>query len=459
MANSLTNSRSTSLAHRLFLLTSVFAIVCVGLIAIVLNNAYRDNAERRFSELVTANLYNLLGSVESEDDGNIAGSPNLGDARFLNIGSGWYWSVKSLADPANKITSRSLAGGDIPEADDQQFDPNFQRRHNYVEQGGAEIIAIETQAFLGEGNNIYSFKVTGNRSELSDEVSAFTGQLTLLLSLFALGFVAASFGIVSFGLRPIKLATRRLADIRDGRANRIEGTYPREIQPLIDETNALIDSNQAIIERARTQVGNLAHSIKTPLAVLRNEADNLGANRKALILEQTSMMQHQVDNYLNRARIAARHATVTSTTQIKPVLERLARVIAKLNPDIAVNIDESSNWNRAFAGERHDLEEILGNILENAARYAKTMVLLSVSDAELDKKTGFQLTIADDGPGMTAGEAELAKKRGMRLDESLPGSGLGLAIVKDYIQEYRGEFSLGRSDSGGLAVKITLPSR
>ncbi len=459
MANKSPNNGSSSLTRRLFLLTSVFAIVCVGLIAIVLNNAYRNNAERRFSELVTANLYNLLGSVESDQDGNISGTPNLGDARFLNIGSGWYWSVESLSDPSNKITSTSLAGGAIPDGSDQQFDANFQRRHSYEEEGGAEIIAIETQAFLGEGNNIYSFKVTGNQSELSDEITSFTGQLTLLLSLFALGFVAASYGIVSFGLRPIKLATRRLTDIRDGKANRIEGDYPREIQPLIDETNALIDSNQAIIERARTQVGNLAHSIKTPLAVLRNEADKLDASRKSLVLEQTSMMQHQVDNYLNRARIAARHATVTSTTRIEPVLQRLARVIAKLNPDISVKFDDNSRWDRAFAGEEHDFEEILGNILENAARFAKKSIFLTVSDAILEDKSAFQLEISDDGPGMSAEEAELAKKRGMRLDESLPGSGLGLAIVKDYIEEYRGKFSIEKSTMGGLAVKITLPSR
>ena len=120
MVNSAKKSRSSSLTRRLFLLTSVFAIVCVGLIAIVLNNAYRNNAERRFGALVTANLYNLLGSVESEDDGKISGTPNLGDARFLNIGSGWYWSVKSLNDPTIKITSRSLAGGQIPDSVDQQ---------------------------------------------------------------------------------------------------------------------------------------------------------------------------------------------------------------------------------------------------------------------------------------------------------------------------------------------------
>ncbi|MGI9400423.1 MAG: ATP-binding protein [Rhizobiaceae bacterium] len=459
MANNSTKNRNTSLTRRLFLLTSVFAIICVGLIALILDSVYRNNAELRFRELLKANLYNLLGSVESDDNGLVSGEPNLGDARFLNIGSGWYWSVRSTTDPGNKITSRSLAGGIIPEPENQQFDASFQRQHSYVEQGGAEIAALETQVYLGEGNNLFSFKVTGNRSELSTEISDFTGRLTLMLSLFAVGFVAASYGIVWFGLRPIGLATRRLTDIRDGKASRIEGSYPREIQPLIDETNALINSNQAIIERARTQVGNLAHAIKTPLAVLRNEAGSLDDNQKALVLEQASMMQSQVDNYLNRARIAARHAAVTSSTPIEPVISRLVRVIDKLNPGIDVKMDENSDWNRIFAGEEHDLEEILGNILENASRFAQTIVSINVSDAKLGDDSAIQLEIIDDGPGMNAEEANLALKRGMRLDETLPGSGLGLAIVRDYIQEYQGEIALDKTELGGLSVKIKLPSR
>ena len=193
---------------------------------------------------------------------------------------------------------------------------------------------------------------------------------------FGLGFVLASFFIVRIGLRPITGATRSLGDIREGRADRLEGSFPSEIQPLIDETNALIESNRSVIERARTQVGNLAHSLKTPLAVLKNEAAGAPPALNRIIVEQTGLMQHQVQAYLDRARISARHATVTSRTEVRPALERLARVIAKLNPKADVEL-KFSGEPLVFAGEMQDFEEIIGNLLENGARFRKIEALVS----------------------------------------------------------------------------------
>jgi signal transduction histidine kinase len=447
-----------SLSFRLFLLNSLWAAISIALVAFLLSQAYRQNAERRFAELATANLYNLMGSIEPGADGKLVGAPQLGDSRFSNFGSGWYWSVASEADPKNRLQSQSLADGEIPAPQGVIFDENFQRNWTYIDSQGQRITAVEGRVFLGTGSEIYSFRVTGNRGDLDEEISGFARTMVALLALFGLGMVLASFIIVRIGLWPINGATLQLSEIREGRAERLEGRFPREIAPLIEETNALIESNRSVIGRARTQVGNLAHSLKTPLAVLQNEAASAPPSLGRLMLEQTRLMQDQVQAYLDRARIAARHATVTSRTNAIAVIDRLVRVIAKLNPSISV-VREGDDAPIFFAGEAEDLEQIAGNLLENGAKFAKTRLAARLERVLVDGKPRFRLEISDDGPGMTAEQTQLALKRGMRLDESVPGSGLGLSIVKDIVGEYGGELQFGRSAQGGLLASVVLPAR
>lgn len=449
--------RPGSLSLRLFLMTSAWAIVSVSLIAFVLSQAYRANAERRFGELVTANLYSLMGSVQIDGSGRLVERAALRDGRYADFGSGWYWTVSSLREPANRISSVSLVDRDITPPAGIALDESYQRSWTYEGDGGEQLTAVEAQVLLGPGDELFAFRVTGNRGEIAAEIAGFTRTMVLLLALFGLGFVVASFVIVNVGLRPVSVATRKLADIREGRAEALEGAFPLEIQPLIDETNALIQSNRAVVERARTQVGNLAHSLKTPLAVLTNEARNAPEELRRLISEQAGLMQHQVQAYLDRARIAARHGTVTSRTPVQPALDRMARVIRKLNPgvDLAVLVEPPG---LVFAGEQQDFEEIVGNLLENGARFARDKMTVSAT-ADPQQPKMLLLQIEDDGPGLTEEEARLALKRGARLDGSTPGSGLGLSIVKDIVTEYSGNLSLERSAMGGLAVRVRLPSR
>ncbi|MEZ5872422.1 MAG: ATP-binding protein [Nitratireductor sp.] len=451
--------KAGTLSRRLFLLNSLWALVAVALIAFVLTEAYRRNAERRFSDLLTANLYILMGTVEPGGDGTLSGQPDLRDSRYLTFGSGWYWTVSSVQKPLNRIASASLAGGSITAPQGIALDSNYLRLFSYVDDRGQSISAVEGQTYLGDGQQLYSFKVTGNKAELAEEIASFRRTLVALLGLFGLGFVAATYWIVRIGLKPITAATTLLADIREGRAERLDGNFPREIQPLIDETNALIESNRSVVERARTQVGNLAHSLKTPLAVLKNEAGAAPPQLARIMQEQTSMMQQQVQNYLDRARIAARHATVTSRTEVTPVLERLVRVIGKLNSHVTIGLELADDTKLIFAGEQQDFEEIVGNLLENAARFADERIIVKAAGRKENDKQRLVLRIEDDGPGMTPQQCELAMKRGTRIDESTPGSGLGLAIVRDIASEYGGRISLGRSDLGGLGAELELPGR
>jgi signal transduction histidine kinase len=245
--------------------------------------------------------------------------------------------------------------------------------------------------------------------------------------------------------------------VREGTAQRLDGRFPAEIEPLANETNALIENNRRIVERSRTQVGNLAHSLKTPLAVLINEGRALGGAKGQLIAEQAASMQKQVDHYLQRARVAAQRDSVVFRTPVSPLVERMVRVLRKLNPQTNLTLSLPPA-EIIFAGEREDLEELLGNLLENAMKWARAAVTVSVGLVAGEDARLFEIVIEDDGPGIPEDRAREALKRGRRLDETKPGTGLGLAIVADLVNEYGGSLALERSGMGGLKAVVRLRS-
>jgi len=442
-----------TLSARLFILSSIWAIVSVSAVAFFISTGYRDNSERRLQELLTANIYALMANVEPDKDGKLIGSPDLRDARFLKFQSGFYWSVTEMKNPSNLLVSTSLVDGKILQNLSVDFDSNFERTFNTTDNAGNNLIGVEAQVFLGEGDDVYSFKITGNKGSLDGDVSEFTRQLLVSLFLFALGFILVSYFLVRWGLSPLGEISNSLSDIREGKATKLEGEFPSEVQPLVDEANSLIHSNNVVVERARTQVGNLAHSLKTPLAVLKNEAGNTKPQIRSLIEGQIEQMQSQIQTYLDRARIAARVGSVTSRTQVTPVVERLVRVMNKLNPELDFSVVNNNNSDLAFGGEQQDLEEMLGNLLENASKFANHKIKIIL--VELDDS--LTISVEDDGQGLASHESEKALSRGGRIDETKPGSGLGLSIVKDIVSEYAGSIDLKRSKYGGLSAKLTLP--
>lgn len=446
-----------SLTVRVIALSTIWAVLALIAIATVITTLYRQASERGFESLLSAHLFNLIGSVGVSGGGSLIGSPDLGDLRFSEPASGWYWSVEPVSEGLiGELHSPSMTRSiPSPPVSEVPFTAQFQRGYNAEGIAGEKLRVIESEFVLDIRNRIARFRVMGNLSELEAEIDSFERRLYTYLSIFGVGMIAINAGAILLGLQPLQRVRNALAQVREGTAQRLDGSFPAEIEPLANETNALIENNRRIVERSRTQVGNLAHSLKTPLAVLLNEGRLIGGNKGRLITEQTTAMQQQLDHYLQRARIAAQRDSVVYRTPVGASLKRMVRVMEKLNPSIGMRLSLPSS-ELLFAGEREDLEEISGNLLENAMKWASSTVTVSVTVGEEQRGATFVLAIEDDGPGIPEPEAREALKRGRRLDETKPGTGLGLAIVADLINEYGGRLALERSALGGLRAVVEL---
>lgn len=447
-----------SLAFRVIAFSSLWAAVALFVISTVISGLFREVSERGFDGLLSAHLFNLISSVQADEDGRLGGSANLGDLRFLRPNSGWYWAVEpASAGLSGELTSLSLSGNvPAPGVDAVPFDDEFQRRYRAVGPAGELLDVVETEIELGSRDRVARFRMMGNRTELEADISAFSRRLYAYLGAFGAGMIAINVAAILLGLQPLRRVSRALADIRRGTSGKLDGEFPTEIAPLAGETNALIESNRRIVDRARTQVGNLAHSLKTPLAVMMNEGRALKGDRGRIFVEQAGAMQSQLDHYLQRARIAAQRESVVFRTPVAPVLERLARVVRKLGSDKTVDL-VLPPAQVVFSGEREDFEEIVGNLVDNAVKWSQSRVRISIEPAEpREGQPVFRLLVEDDGPGIPEDKAREAIKRGRRLDESKPGTGLGLSIVAELVSEYGGRLSLGRSELGGLRVEVEL---
>lgn len=291
---------------------------------------------------------------------------------------------------------------------------------------------------------------------MENDIAAFNTRLVWwLLSLGILLLVTMAIQ-VRFGLRPLKRIGVALAAIRNGASPRLEGDFPQEIMPLVTETNALLDHNAAVVERAQKHVGNLAHALKTPLTVVANEAASGDGPLAEVVRRQADVMRRHIDHHLVRARAAGRGSVIGSRAEVLPAVRDLMRAMERIYADrrlsFEVTVDGSAT--AAFKGDRQDLDEILGNVLDNAGKWAARRVVATIAAAD----GRVAITIDDDGPGIPAKDRDMVFARGERMDESVPGSGLGLGIVRDLTALCGGSVALDTSPLGGLRVKIDLPS-
>ncbi|MEJ8311005.1 ATP-binding protein [Agrobacterium larrymoorei] len=458
--------RNNSLTARVLLLASAWSVLALVVIAVVISTLYRQGVERSFTDLLRAQLYNVINSVTISNENTLAGSPQLGDLRFSQPDTGWYWVVEPLGNfQTAPLVSSSLGVSKlaVPSILDVPFDNRYERYYTLTDQAGNRIQVAETEVVLDGEGRAARFRVTGNLNVVEDDVRDFSNSLYLALAVFGVGSLVVNGLAILYSLRPLDRARVALGKIRGGEAERLEGEFPREIQPLAHEVNALIESNRRIVERARMQVGNLAHSLKTPIAVLLNEARTLDSQHGDLVRAQADAMQAQVQSYLSRARIAAQRGSILARAEAEPALERLIRVMRRLNPDKAFELDLHQPGT-LLAMEQQDLEEVVGNLLENAARFANKRIVVRMtngshpsSDPDITRRAWIELTVEDDGPGLEPDQITEALKRGRRLDESRPGTGLGLSIVSEVVSEYHGKFTLSRSEIGGLKATLLLP--
>ncbi len=438
-----------SLAFRLVagaVLWTVAAVVAGG---ILLSAVFRSYVERAFDAQLSVLADALVAASTVGADGELQMGHGLNEPRFDQPYSGWYWEV--MDDHGPILRSRSLW--------DQVLSPDLRLlgggRLQQLE-GGKPLRIVKRDVTLPGSDKNYIFAVSGDRAEVEREIQTFNVTLAWALGALAAGLVIAVLIQVQYGLQPLRRIRAALADVSSGRADRLAGDYPVEVAPLVSEINTLLDNNAAVVERARTHVGNLAHSLKTPLSVLANAGDDPKSEGPLAetVRRQVANMRRQVDHYLARARTAAAGAILGARTEVAPVIEDLTRTLTRIHAERNIEISQNAKAGIYFRGERHDLEEMLGNLMDNACKWAASKVRVSAAPV----KGRIRIIVDDDGPGLGAQERETAFRRGKRLDEEVPGSGLGLSIVKDVAELYGGRVSLADSELGGLRAVLEIPA-
>jgi signal transduction histidine kinase len=456
--------RANSLALRLFVTATAWTVVILLVTGIVLSSLYRQAVERSFDRRLGVYLKTLVADVAAPEE-NEKFPQSLGEPLFELPLSGWYWQVTKLTAAKSEVrSSRSLWDGGLPHLEEQHIPASADgTRRNYVP--GPEdqrLRLVERTVDLGEDGR-YLVAIAGDAAEIDEETLAFDRALVITFGILAVVLLLTTMFQVRFGLAPLKRISDSLVAIRSGKAERLAGRFPDEIAPLARETNALIEANREIVERARTHVGNLAHALKTPLSVIVNEATARGDDPLAVkVREQADLMRDQVAHHLERARIAARATVVGTVTEVAPVVTALARTMEKIHRDRGIAIDiETPQQETRFRGEKQDLEEMVGNLVDNACKWAQSRVAVEVMPEHADAPhvSTLRVVVDDDGPGLSPSQREQVQaRRGNRLDETKPGSGLGLSIVVDLAALYGGALTLGTAPIGGLRAELVLPA-
>ncbi len=456
--------RANSLALRLFVSAAGWTGIILLITGFVLSSLYRDAVERSFDRRLNVFLRTLVAEVAAPDDSSERTPQSLGEPQFDLPLSGWYWQLTRLNAARPEVrSSRSLWDSGLPHLADMGVAATDDgTRRAYVP--GPEdqsLRLIERTVDLGEDGR-YLVAVAGDSQEIDDETHSFDRAIAATFAILAAVLLLTTMFQVRFGLAPLKRISESLAAIRAGTAERLAGRFPVEIEPLARETNALIDANREIVERARTHVGNLAHALKTPLSVMMNEAaarpdDPLAAK----VGEQIVIMRDQVTRHLERARIAARATVVGSVTEVAPVVTALTRTMEKIYHPRGIAIDLDAPEGVRFRGERQDIEEMLGNLVDNACKWAQARVSIEVTQERQQDdplKTIVRVVVDDDGPGLSPADRDQVARRGQRLDETKPGSGLGLSIVLELASLYGGNLTLSTAPIGGLRAELVLPA-
>ncbi|OYU49052.1 MAG: ATP-binding protein [Rhizobiales bacterium PAR1] len=452
-----------SLAGRLFFSAVVLSVLVLVTAGTILSAINRRTVEAAFDERLKLYLKVLVADVAALSDGGNVEPGNLGEPQFQIPLSGWYWQIirvdRESAASSILRTSRSLFSSRLPAL----VEPGLPSARGDFRDGyltgpeGRRIRIVEQEIDLGEQNR-FVISVAGNAEEIAEESRRFEFTLAITLTLLASALAVSAFLQVRYGLTPLRRLSQSLAEVRAGEKDHVEGDFPEEVAPLAQELNQVLDVNREIVARARGQVGNLAHALKTPLSVLLNEAGSDSGLLAEKVREQSAVMRDQVQYYLDRARAAARAATIGNITDIEPVIASFVRAFEKIYRDRDLVFETEIEPGLRFRGEKQDFEEMIGNLADNAGKWANGRVMIRATRMEGGATPMLILTVDDDGPGLAEEARKEATKRGRRLDETKPGSGLGLSIVVDMASLYGGSFHLDDSPLGGLRARLVLPT-
>ena len=461
MPNNSVRSWRGSLRLRLFGGTALWIALALGLTTLALDGLFKDQATRQFEQQLQSYLYQIVVAFDVDAVGNPLMQTAGADPRFNRPESGLYWQINDHSGTV-LLKSRSLWDTKLDVANDA-LKSGVIHFHNLTGPASQALIIAEQNVLL-EGLQSKQFRVIvgSDIQALTRAIQTWQRSLWLFVGILFLSLLVAAGAQVSFGLLPLRQLQRSLKALRDGDGTRIVGAFPTELKPLIEDFNAVIDTNEKIIERARNQAGDLAHSIKTPISVMSNALRHEQSRNHhdpalvASLQEQLQQLQQQVQWRLKRARIAANAGVPHARTPVKTTVEQLTRVMKKVHAEKSIQVTVSDiPSDLYFAGELQDLQEILGNLLDNAYKWATRTI--AVNSAYADGK--LRLTIQDDGPGcLNLTESTQPSPRGQRADESIPGSGLGLSIARDLVGLYGGELLFQAASPKGLLITLTLPS-
>ncbi|MDK9702790.1 MAG: sensor histidine kinase [Sulfuritalea sp.] len=433
-----------------------------------LGNLFRQHVAAQFHAELRTHLDQLTAQLAFDEQGRPQLTLPLSDPRLSRPYSGYYWQIDRVADPAGNtaggvglLRSRSLWDHVLTVPADAPADGEI-HQHSVTGPSGTLLGMVERSVRIDDGADgrprTFRLITAADESLMSEPVSRFSGALWLALGLLGAGLVIAALVQVFVGLAPLRALRDALGKVRSGETQRLEGDFPAEIMPLVDEFNSVLAHNADGIARARTHAGNLAHALKTPLSVLANAAgsrEHEGSELARLVGDQIGVARRQVDYHLARAQAAAATRTPGVKTPLLPVVDGLVRTMRRIHAGRQIELRvEPFPESLSFRGETQDLQEMLGNLLDNACKWATRNVEVG---ARSDGAT-LTLTIDDDGAGLAAEQRDLVMRRGVRADEQVPGSGLGLAIVDDLARLYGGKVELGDSPLGGLRAALTLPA-
>jgi len=444
-------SLSGSLRLRMIALAAAWILPLLALGGVVLDRVLVETITRNFDGQLDFALNAMVAAADLDDIQEVRFIRPLGDQRFYEPYSGLYWQVE--AQGQDPFRSRSLWDRQLDGAPGENC--VVPCRYGSVRFVGEPLRVVGRHVRLPGATTAFYFQVAQSTRDLDVQVRELRVFLFWFMALLGVGLLALAALQSTYGLYPLRRVSKAIVAIRSGESKRVDDDFPLEIAPLVSEINELLEHGERQAEAAQRHAGNLAHALKTPMSVLVGEVHDRKDPLARTVEAQVGIMRRHVDHQLARARAFGRRASTSARTPVWPSLQAIVRTVERIHKTRGVTIDVTGDRSKIFRGEQQDLEEMLGNLIDNAALHGGGRVFIT-----LGGESGLvELLIEDDGRGIAPADRARLFARGERLDTDKPGTGLGLAIVRDVAEIYGGSVTLEESeDLGGLMVRLVLPA-